>query len=66
MAGRAIRRVWTVVYRDANDVVGLGVVHFEDAENAQAFARAYQGTVRREDVPARIADRWTFTRWMPA
>lgn len=61
-----MRRVWTVVYRDPHDINGFGVAHFDETANAHAFAEAHQGDVRRDDLPARIADRWTFTRWVAA
>jgi hypothetical protein len=64
MARKTTRRVWTVVYQDARDIAGAGVAHFDDGSNAAAFAMAHEGTVNEEDVPARIADRWTFTRWV--
>lgn len=64
MARHTARHVWTVVYPDSHDITGFGVAHFEDGEDAQRFATAFLAvSVRKETVPARIADRWTFTRW---
>jgi len=65
MPSRTTRRVWTVVYVDPAGLAGLGTAHFDNAAEAQAFATAHR-TVRILDelVPLRIADRWTFTRWV--
>ena len=61
------RQVWTVVYADPSDLTGLGVAHFDDEAEALGFSQAYPlATINEEDVPARIADRWTFTRWRPS
>jgi hypothetical protein len=58
------RLVWTVVYPDQHAVTGVSVAHFDDAYNAKAFAAAHRAvSIQEESVPARIADRWTFTRW---
>jgi hypothetical protein len=64
MARERTRHVWTVVYPDSQDLAGLGVAHFVDGTEAHHFAAAFKAhSVREETVPARIADRWTFTRW---
>jgi hypothetical protein len=64
MRRNTTRLVWTVLYPDQHDITGVGVAHFEDADDAQRFATAFRAiSVREESVPARIADRWTFTRW---
>jgi hypothetical protein len=58
------RVVWTVVYPDQHDITGMSVAHFEDGNNAKAFALAHRAiSLQEESVPTRIADRWTFTRW---
>ena len=55
------RLVWTVVYPG---ITGVSVAHFDDADDAKAFAAAHRAvSLQEESVPARIADRWTFTRW---
>jgi len=64
MAHRTTRRVWTVVYQDPRDVTGFGVAHFDNGSEAQSFATAHRALrILDEPVPARIADRWTLTRW---
>jgi hypothetical protein len=65
MRQHSIRRVWTVIYPDRHDITGFGVAHFTEADDAQRFATAFQAiSIRHEAVPARIADRWTLTRWV--
>jgi len=64
---RGTRQVWTVVYTDPADLTGLGIAYFDEEAEAIAFAQAHPvATVNEEAVPARIADRWTFTRWRPS
>ena len=64
MARRTTRHVWTVVYPDPCEPTGVGVAHFDNAANAQHFAAAHDASrILDERVPARIADRWTYTRW---
>ena len=64
---RGIRQVWTVVYSNPSDWLGMGVAYFDEEAEAIAFAQAHPvATVNEEAVPARIADRWTFTRWRPS
>jgi hypothetical protein len=68
MARTSTRQVWTVVYSDPVDITGtgLGVAHFDDEAEAVRFAGAHPlAMVNEEDVPVRIANRWTFTRWRP-
>ena len=61
------RQVWTVVYADPSDPMGMGVAHFDDEAEAIRFSQAHPlATVTAEAVPKRIADRWTFTRWRPS
>ena len=63
----ATRQVWTVVYADPSELMGMGVAHFDDEAEAIRFSQAHPlATVNEEAVPRRIADRWTFTRWRPS
>jgi hypothetical protein len=65
MADQPTRRVWTVICLDRKALGGLGVARFDNAEEAQRFALAHRPCSIQEDiVPADVADRWTFTRWI--
>ena len=64
MARRTTYRVWTVVYPDPLEHTGFGVAHFDNAAEAQDFGVVHRAIrILDEVVPARIANRWTFTRW---
>ena len=64
-------KVHTVLYdTDRNDGLGDTIAHFRSKRDAERFAAnrthyGQQATVDSDDVPNRIANRWTFVVLSP-